>query len=182
MKNSTKAAVAAAGAVALLASGAGSLAFWNATATVDGARIHSGELKLVEGTGADACTAQSFKFADGTTYVGDNPGITRVVPGDTLTKTCQFKVVAVGQNLSAALATSGPTQSANSAFPLTATGSFTVGGANVSTITSADNGKTLEAKIVVDFPFGSTADNASQKTNKLVNAYTVTATQTAPAS
>ncbi|WP_229051183.1 alternate-type signal peptide domain-containing protein [Aeromicrobium sp. Leaf350] len=180
MKKSSKVTLAAVAGVALLASGAGSLAYWNAEAPVDGVQVHAGELKLVDGTGADACAAQPFTFADGQTYVGTNPGITRVVPGDVLTKTCNFTVKARGENLTAALTTAGPTQSANSGFQLLATGSYTVGGQTTTGITSADHNKVLTATIRIEFPFGTTPNNIPQNTNKFVNGYTVTATQVAP--
>jgi alternate signal-mediated exported protein len=180
MKKTSKGTLAAAAAVALLASGAGSLAFWNASGTVPGERVHSGQLKLVDGTGADACAEQNFTFADGSPYEGTDNPVDRLVPGDVLTKICTFDIVAVGQNLTADLSTTGPTTSANSAFPITVVGAFLVDGAQATSITSADNGKELTARIKVTFPYGTTADNTSQKTNKVVNDFTVTATQVNP--
>lgn len=177
MKNSTKGTLAVGAAVALLAGGAGSLAVWNADATVDGVRVATGDLKL---TDADNCAAQPFKFADGTTYNPGPSGVTRIVPGDVLTKTCTFKITARGQNLSADLTTAGPTRSTNSALSvLTAEGSYTVDGASTSTITSAQNGKDLVAKITIALP--ASAGNGTQNTGITINGYTVTATQVAPA-
>jgi len=181
MKKTTKGALATTAAVALLAGGAGSLAFWNADAVVPGNRIHVGQLKLIDGPTGSTCADQSFTFADGQPYSEINPNITRVVPGDVLTKTCSFTVRAIGENLTANLSTVNAAAIANSAVPLNVASSFTIDGATTSSITSADNGKVLQAKIVVQFPFGSSADNTSQgPTNKVVTGYTVTATQTAP--
>lgn len=177
MKKTTKGALTTTAAVALLAGGAGTLANWTSAQEVLGARIHTGNLELIDTT-AGGCATASFVFETGQTYVETN-GATRVVPGDVLTKTCTYRVYARGVNLSAALSTAGPTQSANSSLPLVATGSYSVDGvANQGTITSADNGKTVEARIRVEFPFS--AGNASQGTNKLVNGYTITATQSDP--
>lgn len=177
MNKTTKGTLAATAAVALLASGAGTLAFWNAAGSVPGGVAHTGQLKLID-TGN--CAAEPFTFETGQTYNGVNPNITRLVPGDKLTKICTFKVTAIGENLSATLATDGPTVSPNSAFPLIVTGSYTVGGVAQSVITSADNNKIVEARIEADFPYGAVAANNSQQTNKTIGAYTVTATQSDP--
>lgn len=170
MKKTTKGALAAAAAGTLLLGGAGSLAFWNATATVAGGTLNSGSLKLV--AGADNCTP--FVLDD------DEPataGPTVIVPGDTLTKTCTYTVNATGNHLRANLSAVGPqfTSETLLAADLDIDASFTVDGSAVSSITSDNDGDVLEAKIVLTFDPES--DNATQLGTATLGNYVVTATQ-----
>lgn len=97
MNKQTKAAIAAGAGAILLLGGAGSLAYWNDSTTVPGGDIQSGELSL------GPC-------ADGGAWVDVNNGNApidiaafRIVPGDTISYTCDTTINATGDNLTAAL-------------------------------------------------------------------------------
>lgn len=170
MKKSTKGALAAAAAGTLLLGGAGSLAFWNATATVDGSTVSAGSLTL----SGDDC---SEWVLDNGEVVGGADLADSIVPGDQITKTCTYTIGATGDHLRATLGTTGGSATGDLASVVTVTPSFDVGGSAVTEITEANDGDTLTAKIVLDFPYGATADNSSQLDSLDLSDYVVTATQ-----
>ena len=100
MNKTTKGAVAAAAAGVLLLGGAGSLAYWNATGTVAGGTISSGQLTLTNPDCDPDTTAGAigsvWKLDDGTTF---DPDTQKIVPGDTLTKVCTYDITASGAHL-----------------------------------------------------------------------------------
>jgi len=171
MNRSTKAALAAAAAGALLLGGAGSLAYWNSTQTVSGGSIKSGTLTLTQGAG-QSCTAWTLDAAGGaTTYT---PGSTLVVPGDVITKDCDFTVTATGAHLAANLTMDATsiTGAAALAAALTPAASYTLDGNAVSTgrsITSADDGAVLHATITVTFDTATSGVTAQGMTASLDN-------------
>lgn len=91
MKKSTKGAVAAAAAAVLLLGGAGSLAYWNDTATVDAGTITAGSMDLSDVT----C---------GTSWLEGATPVTTIVPGDTVTKACTGTLTLVGDHIGATVA------------------------------------------------------------------------------
>lgn len=153
MRRSTKGAVAVAAAGTLLLGSAGSLAYWNSTQTVTGGTISSGTLQLTQEVG-QTCTDWTLDAAGGaTTYT---PGTTLVVPGDVITKDCDYTVNASGAHLAATLTMDATsiTGDADLAAALTAAASYTLGGSPVTTgqaITSADDGAVVHATITVTF-------------------------------
>jgi alternate signal-mediated exported protein len=182
MNKSTKGVLAAAAGAALLLGGAGSLAYWNASATVNGGAITTGSLTL----GAGSCGA-NWVYANGSA-AGNT--VTKVVPGDSITKTCTFSVGASGDHLSATLG--APTTTTYTKNPTTPTSdslnvatTYTIDRTPVATLvngdklTSADSGRTLTAKFVVTMPYGTAAVNANDTQNLTVtlNALTVSLTQ-----
>lgn len=175
MNKTLKGAGAAVAAGVLLFGGAGSLAFWSASAPVEGGTISSGELKLTE-TSCDA--TWSLNGGVYTVPVEGSVG-TLIVPGDTLTKSCTYAIEAAGENLSADLTVTAPAESGANGLTdeIVATGAFTVNGATATTISEENDGDALVATITVDFPFG-VEDNDSQDLTAALAAYTVTATQT----
>ncbi|SKB09922.1 alternate-type signal peptide domain-containing protein [Aeromicrobium choanae] len=88
MKKSTKGALAAGAAAVLLLGGAGSLAYWNDTATADAGTITAGSMDL----SAVTCGAS---WLEGATPV------TTIVPGDTVTKSCTGTLTLVGDHIGA---------------------------------------------------------------------------------
>jgi len=170
MKKSTKGALAAAAAGTLLLGGAGSLAFWNATATVDGSTVNAGSLTL---TGADC----SDWILDNGEDVPSVALVDSIVPGDQLTKTCTYTITATGDHLRATLGASGGAKTGDLAAAVSVTPSFDVGGNTVTEITEANDGDTLTAKIVLDFPYGTGVDNDTQGDAVNLSDYVVTATQ-----
>ena len=169
MNKSTKGAIAAGAAAALLLGGAGSLAYWNATGTIAGGSISSGTLTL---TAKDTGT---WKL-NGTTVAA---ATTKIVPGDELVYTGSYTIGATGNNIQGNLAVTGGTGTAWTGSTLTST--FKLDGTAVTgttPITGAQNGKDVAAEITIDFPFGSTADNSSQAKTVTLSNVGVTLTQT----
>lgn len=95
MKKTTAAAVAAAVGAALLLGGAGTLAYWNDTATSTDQTISSGSLAL------DTVTAGVWTVTNGA--VVDAPFTGGIVPGDVLTGVVTVPVTLEGQNIEATL-------------------------------------------------------------------------------
>ncbi len=180
MNKNTKGALAASAAAVLLLGGAGSLAYWNDTASVAGGSINSGTLNL----DSSSCTTAGWKVtntARGVTDQAFNPTTGSIVPGDTLTKTCTVAVTATGANLKASLAATGgaTTASTMASSAYSVTGSFKIGSTAISSVTSADTNKTIDAVITVAFPFGTSVDNVSKLKTVQFDNFTVTATQVA---
>jgi alternate signal-mediated exported protein len=177
MRNVTKAVIAGIAGVALLAGGAGSLAFWTDTKTGSSVAIASGDLTLgtiSDGTGwtiiqnaAGVSPAQTISVA----YV---PGTTLVVPGDVLTKTVAVPVSILGLNNKATLVVSGATAPGNTlASQLTAAVTSVNGVAGgTATLTSANNGN-VNVVFTITIPW--TADNTSRAlTTNFQATYTLT--------
>jgi alternate signal-mediated exported protein len=153
MNRSTKGALAAAAAGALLLGGAGSLAYWNSSQTVAGGSISSGTLTLTQEVG-QSCTAWTLDAAGGATAY--TPGTTLVVPGDVITMTCDYTVHASGAHLAANLSMDATTITGSNdlSAALTPGATYTLGATPVASgqaITSADDGAVLSATITVTF-------------------------------
>jgi alternate signal-mediated exported protein len=86
MNKLVKGSIATAAGIALLMGGAGSLALWNDSTDVDAGTINSGTLTIAS-TG-DGAWDETIAY---------------IVPGDYLTYTETFEVVAIGDNLDAEL-------------------------------------------------------------------------------
>ena len=153
MNKTTKGALAAAAAGALLLGGAGSLAYWSDSKTVTGGAISSGTLSLTQEPG-QVCTAWTLDAAGGPTAY--TPGVTLVVPGDVITKTCDYTVHASGEHLAADLTMDATsiTGSNDLSDALTPGATYTLDGNAVATgedITSTNDGDVLNAEITVTF-------------------------------
>ncbi len=154
MKKSTKGAIAAAGAGVLLLGGAGTLAFWSDTDTVDGGTLTAGTLELSDVT----CGAN---WLDGATPVSI------LVPGDTVTKECTGTITLTGDNIEATVtlddASVATAEAAfNDATPDLVEGdavNITAGLTGGGTITASGP---ISVTITVEWPFGTIADNESQ--------------------
>ena len=175
MNKSTKGALAAGAAAVLLLGGAGSLAFWTDSETIDGGTVESGHLKLADGTCGDG-----WLLDGGAVFV---PG-TKLVPGDTLTKTCSYTVDAAGDHLTAELDATGPTDVAGAQAlvdELEFSASYELNGSAVTDPTDvavADN-DALSAVLMITWPYG-VEDNDSNVVGGLqatLDAVTVTVTQ-----
>ena len=179
MNRSTKGALAASAAGALLLGGAGSLAYWNSNQTVGGAAISSGTLTLTQEVG-QSCTDWTLDAAGSTTYV---PGVTLVVPGDVITKTCDYTVTASGEHLSATLGITSPAYQAGGdpdlEGALTLAATYTLNGVPVSdgqAIDTTDNGHVLHAVVTVTFK-NTTSGVTAQGMNTVLDDITVGLTQ-----
>lgn len=103
MHKSTKGALAAATAGALLLGGAGTLAYWTGSDVVPGGTFDSGYLRLTD----DTCSGATWTLDGGAAYTTQ-----RIVPGDVLTKSCTFSVDGLGDHMTVVLDTATPTWSA----------------------------------------------------------------------
>jgi len=170
MKKSTKGALAAGAAASLLLGGAGSLAYWTSTGTVNGTAIRSGHLKLV----SPSCSG--WKLDDNNLLTNAD----RIVPGEVLTQVCTYTVDAVGTHIGASFDVTNPSWVASNGLTgeLNPVATYKVGTTTVapSTPVSVVNGDVIEATVKVTFD-GAGATNASENLSATLNDITVTATQ-----
>jgi alternate signal-mediated exported protein len=183
MNRSTKGALAASAAGALLLGGAGSLAYWNSNQIVGGGAIDSGTLTLTQEVG-QSCTDWALDTEGGPTAY--TPGTTQLVPGDVITRTCEYTVTASGAHLAADLTMEAPSfvggGDAALESALTTSATYTLAGAPVTTgqdITSSNTGDVVIAVIKVTFESG-TAGVTAQGVTTTLDDITVGLTQTHP--
>lgn len=176
MNKLTKAGIATAAGIALLMGGAGTLAYWNDTATLTGGEITAGNLEIVT------------PINDGTWATATAPAVAididdyRVVPGETLVYTTTFDVVVEGDALQAQLTLSGggiqPATDGKAADEALA-GYFNAAGNTVIEVTGTDvvydadddvysipaGTTTLTVEVSLTFPRSSTAgaENAARE-------------------
>jgi len=91
MNKLTKSAIAGAAGIALLLGGAGSLAYWNSSATVGASTINAGTLTVAASGSAT------------TTYTTGGGAVSLIVPGDSVTVTQALTISATGDHLKAKL-------------------------------------------------------------------------------
>ncbi|MGL4305272.1 MAG: alternate-type signal peptide domain-containing protein [Mycobacteriaceae bacterium] len=165
MKKQTKGAIAAGAAGILLMGGAGTLALWSDSEVIGGGTIASGELTIApSGTPAwaDVSDITPGAIADISTF--------KIVPGDILTYTADYKIAATGDNLKATLtadsaAITGDTDlKGKITTELTMTGAGS-GGPGTYNLTSADGGKTI--KVVVKITFDKTTPDQVAQNQKI---------------
>ncbi len=163
MKKTTKGAIAAGGAAVLLMGGAGTLAYWNATDTVAGTSISSGHLTL----DATACKGTTGWKLDGN--VAFDPTTDKLVPGDTLTKTCDVTVDVQGTHLKkvdiAATTPAGALSAPWDELSVVATVSGSPTGQSGLAVNQGPN--TVPVSIAVTWGYGSAADNDLNKVPSL---------------
>lgn len=172
MNKSTKGLIAAAAGGTLLLGGAGSLAFWTASTDISGTALTSGHLKIHD----VSCASATWKL-DGGADIGPS---TRIVPGDTITKTCQFTVDGVGDHMTVNLGTATPGWSSSNALTseLQVASKFdgSVSGADLADNASITKDETITATLTVTYPTSSTSTVAQDLTGTL-NQITLTVTQ-----
>jgi alternate signal-mediated exported protein len=188
MKKSTKGALAAGAAGVLLLGGAGSLAYWNDAEDITGKSITSGHLKL-NPVGANCDATWKLGVTAFTTQV--------LVPGDVLTRHCQYTVSKSGANLSARLNVSAPGFAAGSNTTLVsdmtfdadffydadANGSGTPSEVTGGVVNDVADGATVDATLSVTFNGTGVENNTSNTGTNLtatIDKAAVTITQTAP--
>jgi alternate signal-mediated exported protein len=181
MRKTVKGALAAGVGGVLLLGGAGTLAYWSDSESITGGDIDSGTLSLTQEVG-QTCSDWTLDAAGGaTTYT---PGTTLVVPGDVITKTCDYTVHASGAHLAADLGLDAGTISGDADLvnALDAIATYKLDGVIVATgadITSANEGDVLQAVIAVTFDPATAGTTAQAMTAALAD-LTVTLTQTHP--
>ena len=165
MNKLVKGSIAAAAGIALLMGGAGSLAYWNDSATVNAGTVTSGVLDVNTGTPGSW-----------------SPSIAKIVPGDTVTYTQQLSLTATGDNLKATV-TSNIGTITNNITGSTATSTFVVktspGGVVVnptSGVYSLNGTYTVDVTITVAFS-SSTANQVGQNASVNLSTLAVTVTQ-----
>jgi len=177
MKKTTKGALAAAAAAVLLTGGASTLAFWSGTQPITGANINAGDLEIVVdgvNTGCGSWNLDSGETVALTYTSGD-----LLVPGDVLTRVCNYTIQADGNHLRATLAVSTPSLTA-------VTGSFgsdmnvnvsdiKVNNVAATELTDANDGQKLTATIVVTF--SSASLDVTEGATAVLQDLTLTATQ-----
>lgn len=172
MQKTTKGALAAVAAAALLLGGGTTLAYWTDAEAVAGGSISSGKLQL----GTPDC-GSGWTLDGGAVYTDQ-----LLVPGDVLNKVCTIDLIASGEHLGADLAVSTPAWATPTGLSaeLDATAAFTVNGASVTSVDSDDDtGADDEIGATMSVVFdGSTATNGSQNLSAVLNAVSLTATQT----
>lgn len=179
MNKSTKGAIAAAAAAVLLLGGAGSLAYWTADGEVGGDTINSGTFTLTE---VAPCAAAEWTLDDGEDVAGDtfDPASDEIVPGDVLTKECDFTLTAIGKHLRAVPSVTTPATvggTINPAGNVTVSGTFSDSAGDPITVVTDDNDQdVLTAKITMTFPLGD-EDNTTQIKTAVLSNYKVTLTQ-----
>lgn len=97
MKKLTKGVIAAGGAVALLLSSGGTLAYWNDTINVGGPiTITAGDLNAAQ----KSAPTWKIKHGKGEETVVPDISAVRIVPGDQLVYSSEYEITAQGRNLS----------------------------------------------------------------------------------
>ncbi len=166
MRTELKGTIALGAAAAVLIGAGGTLAFWRDALEVPGVSPSSGELKLLTETCGD------WLLDGGATYTTQ-----LLVPGDTLTRTCTAELQATGAHLEADITVGGGAATGLLATHLEVDADYTVDGVGgVTTVTSDDDGETIEAVVTVTFPYG-TLDNTSQDLSAVLSDFVVTLTQ-----
>lgn len=174
MNKFTKAAVASGAGVVLLLGGAGSLAYWNASADLSGGTVDAG-LLTIEAAGPGSWSEDLGSFV--------------AVPGDELSFTQELTLTGEGDNLWVQLglgdsaiqpAVDGDAEDEALALALGSSASFEVDGASYTAGTPFALGSdavTIEVTVTVTFPFGSAVDNSTQTGSASFADFAVVATQ-----
>ena len=176
MRKATKGALAAAAAATLMVGGAGSVAYWSDSGTIDGATIDSGHLTLSPvDCDPGAGTTPVWTIDGGTVF---DPATDTIVPGDTLTEVCTTTLSLEGEHIGATLALdpAGFDAVTGLSGELVPAAAFTVDGDAYAPITDPGD-HTIEVTVSVDFD-GASATNGSQELAAALKDLTITATQT----
>lgn len=177
MNKLTKSAIAGAAGIALLLGGAGSLAYWNSSATVGGATITAGELTI------DAVGSAVQK------YTGTTEDVVLIVPGDSVTVTQAVTVTATGDHMRAKLEIDqdtlvGSLKDDGLITSVTVTAYDSLGGeiTDLLDMTKAEAASIKSVEVVVVFPttVGDTDGTEGQDGELLLGALKVKLTQLAP--
>ena len=181
MKKTTKGTIAIAAAITLLLGGAGSLAYWQESASISASNFSTGELKVAVDTTAVWTVT---KYGSSTPTPISDISTFKMVPGDTVTYAVGFTTTAAGTNLKASAAVTG---GAVTGLP-TGVSSATAVIYDSITVTPASfnvplGTKTGSVKVTITWPWGTAgSDTAAGSMNKTINlaSTVVTVTQVAP--
>lgn len=177
MNKMTKGAIAGGIGVALLLGGAGTLAYWNDSASLSApGTITAGNLAIA--APATAPASDGWKVTNGTISNQTVADIStfKIVPGDSLTYTKTLNVTATGNNIRAKVtlgtnAISGATTAAADtalAARLTASASYTVNGTAGASYTIPSAGTyPVVVTVTINWPFGVTGSPTNDNPAKL---------------
>lgn len=190
MNKLVKGAIATGVGVVLLMGGAGTLAYWNASANTSAATITAGNLTATSGTAG--------VWKSGTTTI--NPATFRTVPGDVLTYTQDVTLDASGDNLKFTVGLGNAALTIPTTFvaPVTSAAStelknqilasavYSIGGANIAPVSGQPNTykvatagtTTITVTVTLTHGFqGGTINNASQNGAVILGANALTFAQ-----
>lgn len=172
MHKTTKGALAAAGAAALLLGGAGTIAYWTATSDVPGGTIQAGELALEEISCGD------WLYDEGE----DTPGTAfesgdLLVPGDILTKECSYTLTATGEHMRGTITADTTDITGDLAPSLDIEATFAIDEDARTEFTEADNEAVVDVTVGVTFTDPGIEDNSTQGLQAVLDSIAVTAQQ-----
>lgn len=165
MNKLVKGSIAGAAGVALLLGGAGTLALWNDSASINAGTVTSGVLDVAN------ATAGAW-----------SPDLDLIVPGDTIVYTDTLEVTATGDNLEATI-TTNIASITNNITGAVVTSSVVVTDSSNAVVTPAagvytlgDGAYTVEVELTVTFP-STVSGQTGQDLSTDFSAITVTVTQ-----
>lgn len=164
MHKAAKGAIAVAAGAALLMGGAGTLAYWQDSATIDAATVTTGELDVSVGTG---CQWTVTHKGAGSKTLASTTGF-RMVPGDTVTCKVDFTTKSVGDNLKADAKIDWMGHQALPAG-MTSTATGTYDGASIDTPSFAVKGGTKQGTLVFSLAWDFDAAPAQGGMNKPID-------------
>lgn len=171
MKKNTKGAIAAGAAALLLAGGAGTMAAWSDSESLDAVTVTSGQLRIIEQPGG------GWTWADDTEF---DPTTDRLVPGDVVEYTADYKLVVEGQNLVASLTpVLEDTGTGALAQYLTISAASDTTGITLNNITPANNGATVSVTTTITFNAATSGQDGMEASANLAGS-AITLQQTAP--
>ncbi len=177
MNKTTKGTIAVAAAIALLMGGAGSLAYWQDSASVDRAAVTTGQLDVDIATG---CTwTVKGKDAAAASPIA-NIATFRMVPGDTVTCNVNFTTVATGDNLKAdASIVWGDRGTLPAGMTEKVSGTYNSVAITGNTFAVAQGSKQGSLSFSLEWPFGAAGEQTAATMNKSIalSASTVTVAQ-----
>lgn len=152
MNKLTKATIAGVAGIALLLGGAGSLAYWNDSATAAGTTINSGSLSVAAPAGTWDNTYTTWVPGNSATY---STTVTVVAQGDSIKADLTLDQSSIG--LGALANALSITFEATGTLPANVTDS----GSGVYRITGPDT-YVIPVTVKVEFPFGTAVENLTQ--------------------
>lgn len=149
MKKTTKGALAAGGAAALLLGVGGTFAQWSESTEIGAGEVQAGQLDWTVSSGVwtDVTDAQPAAISNITAF--------RMVPGDTVQYKATVTPTLVGDNLTATLTADVASPTGELADNVQVTAAVGGGGNDVQ-LSPADSGEPIPVTVTISFPFAAT--------------------------
>lgn len=182
MRYAGKGVVAASAGAVLLLAGGGTMAYWGDEDAVDGGTFSSGQISLVTTDGnGNPIGCGDWMLDDGEDVPEVYDAGDKIVPGDLLTRECEFRIVAEGQHLRASVDIGDPNFTPTSGTFETAltptVSALEILGSPVTSITDQNDGDILTVTVTVDFDYGLVADNDTQNAVTVLDDLAIVTTQ-----